>query len=153
MSANNAKVQSLIESVLNQTIEKLNNDKDGAFVCDLYIQVDKSSGELLIFDDMEREIEKIVIYDWLNSKQEESLFIKNVTISIKSVLSSMASKGCFEGMKFVKPLSISMTDEEFNITEELIFLDDDMLRVDDHLLKDLDKDLDDFLKNLLSDMK
>ena len=37
--------------------------------------------------------------------------------------------------------------------EELLFIDDDVLRLDDPLLKDLDADLDDFLANLLADVK
>ena len=45
----------------------------------------------------------------------------------------------------MKPLSVSLTDEDFVVIEELLFIDDDVLRLDDPLLKDLDADLDDFL--------
>ena len=55
--------------------------------------------------------------------------------------------------RFMKPLSVSLTDEDFVVIEELLFIDDDMLRLDDPLLKDLDADLDDFLANLLADVK
>ena len=54
---------------------------------------------------------------------------------------------------FLKPFSVSLTDEDFSVIEELLFLDDENLRLDDPLLKDLDADLDDFLAKLLSDVK
>ena len=53
----------------------------------------------------------------------------------------------------MKPFSISLTDEDFSVIEELLFLDDETLRLDDPLLKNLDADLDEFLSELLSDVK
>ena len=53
----------------------------------------------------------------------------------------------------MNPLSVSLTVEDFVVIEELLFIDDDVLRLDDPLLKDLDADLDDFLANLLADVK
>ena len=53
----------------------------------------------------------------------------------------------------MKPFSVSLTDEDFVVIEELLFLDDEVLRADDPLLKDLDADLDDFLTKLLSDVE
>ena len=65
----------------------------------------------------------------------------------------MSTKNIFDVPRFMKPLSVSLTDEDFVVIEELLFIDDDMLRLDDPLLKDLDADLDDFLANLLADVK
>ena len=53
----------------------------------------------------------------------------------------------------MKPFSISLTDEDFVVIEELLFIDDDMLLLDDPLLKDLDADLDNFLAKLLADVE
>jgi len=52
----------------------------------------------------------------------------------------------------MKPLSVTLTDDDFVEIEELLFVDDDMLRADDPLLKDLDTELDEFLTKLLSDI-
>ena len=65
----------------------------------------------------------------------------------------MSTKNIFDVPRFMKPLSVSLTDEDFVVIEELLFIDDDMLRLDDPLLKDLDADLDDFLAKLLSDVE
>ena len=117
------------------------------------MQADAESGELQIYDDEEHLIEKIVIFDWVNSNEEENAFNKRVAASVKAVLTILSTKNIFDAPRFMKPLSVSLTDEDFVVIEELLFIDDDMLRLDDPLLKDLDADLDDFLANLLADVK
>ena len=117
------------------------------------MQADAESGELQIYDDEEHLIEKIVIFDWVNSNEEENAFNKRVAASVKAVLTILSTKNIFDAPRFLKPLSVSLTDEDFVVIEELLFIDDDMLRLDDPLLKDLDADLDDFLANLLADVK
>ena len=139
MNANMAKVQSLIENAFTSAVEKLAKDESGNFISDLYVQADAESGELQIYDDEEHLIEKIVIFDWVNSNE--------------AVLTILSTKNIFDVPRFMKPLSVSLTDEDFVVIEELLFIDDDMLRLDDPLLKDLDADLDDFLANLLADVK
>ena len=146
MNANMAKVQSLIENAFTSAVEKLAKDESGNFISDLYVQADAESGELQIYDDEEHLIEKIVIFDWVNSNEEENA-------SVKAVLTILSTKNIFDVPRFMKPLSVSLTDEDFVVIEELLFIDDDMLRLDDPLLKDLDADLDDFLANLLADVK
>ena len=151
MNANMAKVQSLIENAFTSAVEKLAKDESGNFISDLYVQADAESGELQIYDDEEHLIEKIVIFDWVNSNEEA--FNKRVAASVKAVLTILSTKNIFDVPRFMKPLSVSLTDEDFVVIEELLFIDDDMLRLDDPLLKDLDADLDDFLANLLADVK
>ena len=98
-------------------------------------------------------VEKIVIFDWVNSNEEENAFNKRVAASVKAVLTILSTKNIFDAPRYMNPLSVSLTDEDFVVIEELLFIDDDMLRLDDPLLKDLDADLDDFLANLLADVK
>lgn len=153
MSTNNAKVQSVIESSFANAVGKLAADESGNLISDLYIQVDQESGELGLFDDEEHQIDKIVIFDWVNNTEEETEFNQKVIAILKNVLTVMAAKESFNNPRFLKPLSVSLTDEDFVVIEELLFLDDETLRLDDPLLKDLDKDLDNFLDKLLSDVE
>lgn len=153
MNANTAKVQSLIENTFMSAIEKLTHDDSGNFVNDLYVQADPESGELQIYDDREQLLDKVVIFDWIDSSQEEKAFNKQAAASIKAVLTILSTKKVFDAPCFLKPFSISLTNEDFVEIEELLFIDDDMLRLDDPLLKDLDKDLDNFLAKLLSDVE
>ncbi|WP_455637738.1 hypothetical protein [Parabacteroides sp.] len=153
MSANNAKIQSVLETTFTSAIGKLTADNSNGFYSDLYIQADPESGELQIYDEEEQLLDKVIIFDWVGSSCEEDQFNKQVANTVKSVLTLLVAKNVFENPHIMKPFSISLTDEDFVVIEELLFLDDDLLRADDPLLKDLDADLDDFLAKLLSDVE
>ena len=153
MSTNNSKVQTVIEAAFQTAIDRLAADTAGNLLSDLYVQVDQETGELQIYDEEEHVIEKTIIYDWVNSQEAEEQFVKRVVGILKNVLATFATKNSFDAPRFLKPFSVSLTDEDFVVVEELMFLDDDLLRLDDPLLQNLDKDLDDFLAKLLPDIK
>lgn len=153
MSTNNSKVQTVIEAAFQTAIDRLAADTAGNLLSDLYVQVDQETGELQIYDEEEHLIEKTIIYEWVNSQEAEEQFVKRVVGILKNVLATFATKNSFDAPRFLKPFSVSLTDEDFVVVEELMFLDDDLLRLDDPLLQNLDKDLDDFLAKLLPDIK
>jgi len=152
MSTNNAKIQSVIESTFDRVINKLASNESNCY-SDLFVQVDSDSGELQIYDEDEKLIEKTIIFDWVNNAVEDEKYDDMVVSPLKSALSVLSTKQAFENACFMKPFSICLVDEDFSVIEELIFLDDENLRLDDPLLKNLDADLDDFLSELLSDVK
>lgn len=154
MSASNVKVQTILEKTFVSAINQLTSSESPDLISDLYVQVDAETGELTIFDDAENLLEKIVIFDWVNSPDEEQAFYTNKVFPVvKSALNTLASKEVFEAPVFTRPFAVSLTDEKFIVVEELLFIDDDMFRLDDPLLKDLDADLDQFLNDLLSDVE
>ena len=153
MNANITKVQALIENAFVTAIDKLTKEESANLVSDFYVQVDAETGELQIYDDTERLINKEGIFDWVNSPEEENVFNKKVSAAIKAALTILSTKKTFDTPRLVKPFSVSLTDEDFVVIEELLFIDDDMLLLDDPLLKDLDADLDKFLADLLADFE
>lgn len=153
MSANNAKLQAVIETTFNSAIKKLTANEASNCFSDLFVQVDAETGELQIYDEGESLIEKTIIFDWVNANDSDEQFTRQVTATLKAVLAVLVTKNVFEDPCFLKPFSVNLTDEDFAVIEELLFLDDENLRLDDPLLKDLDADLDDFLAKLLSDVK
>ena len=153
MNANITKVQPLIEKEFVEAIDQLTKEESANLVSDFYVQVDAETGELQIYDDAERLMNKVVIFDWVNSPEEEDAFNKKVAAAIKAVLTILSTKNAFDSTRLVKPFSVSLSDEEFVVIEELLFIDDDMLLLVDPLLKDLDADLDNFLANLLADVE
>lgn len=153
MSANNAKIQSILETTFTSAISKLTAEESNGYYSDLYVQADAESGELQIYDEEERLLDKVVVFDWVGCSCEEDQFNKQVANTVKSVLTLLVAKNVFDNSHIMKPFSVSLTDEDFVVIEELLFLDDEVLRVDDPLLKDLDADLDDFLAKLLSDVE
>lgn len=153
MSANNAKIQSVLETTFTSAIGKLTADNSNGYYSDLFIQADQESGELQIYDEEEQLLDKVVIFDWVGSRSDEDQFNKQVANTVKAVLTLLVAKNVFDSPHIMKPFSVSLTDEDFVVIEELLFLDDELLRADDPLLKDLDADLDDFLTKLLSDVE
>ncbi len=152
MSANNAKVRSVLEEAFTSAVGKLAAGDEADFHSDMYVRADPESGELQICDEKEQLLEKVVIYDWVGFSDEEQ-FAGKVATTLRQVLALLASKNVFDVPQIAKPFSVSLTDDDFTVTEELLFLDDDLLRADDPLLKDLDAELDDFLAKLLSDVE
>lgn len=154
MNTNAAKVQSILEATFVSAIESLTGNGTGNLISDLYVQVDQETGELQVYDDSENLLGKVVIFDWVNRKNNDTeSYYKHIVATLKAVLTVVSTKGLFENSCFMKPLSISLTDESFVVIEELLFFDDEVFRLDDPLLKDLDAELDDFLAHLLSDIK
>ena len=152
MSANNAKIQSVLETTFTSAIGKLTAEDSNGYYSDLYVQADAESGELQIYDEDERLLDKVIVFDWVGCPCEEEQFNTQVANTVKSVLTLLVAKNVFESPHIMKPFSVSLTDEDCVVIEELLFLDDEVLRADDPLLKDLDADLDDFLAKLLSDV-
>ncbi len=153
MSENKANVQPVLESFFTSALNKITNGKEQKMFSDLFVQVDSESGEVLLFDDEERLLEKTIIFDWVNSPDGEEDFQKKVTPILRAVFSILATKNIFDSLNFIKPFSVSLTNEDFLVLEELLFIDDDTLLLDDPLLKDLDAELDEFLAKLLSDVE
>lgn len=148
-----AQIQSILETLFMTAIDKMIKSVNGNYISDIYVQADQETGELQIYDEEEALVDKTVIFDWVNNTEEEDVFARRVSDIVRSVLTGLVSKNVFDNPRFIKPLSVSLTDESFVVIEELLFLDDENLRLDDPLLKDLDADLDEFLSKLLSDVE
>ena len=148
-----AQIQSILETLFMTAIDKMIKSVNGNYISDIYVQADQETGELQIYDEEEALVDKTVIFDWVNNTEEEDVFARRVSDVVRSVLTGLVSKNVFDNPRFIKPLSVSLTDDSFVVIEELLFLDDENLRLDDPLLKDLDADLDEFLSKLLSDVE
>ena len=99
MNANITKVQPLIEKAFVEAIDKLTKEESASLVSDFYVQVDAETGELQIYDDEEQLINKVVIFDWVNSPEEENAFNKKVAAAIKAVLTILSTKNAFDSAR------------------------------------------------------
>lgn len=153
MGTSLTQIQSILEALFQSAIQKMTTNDSGNYISDIYVQVDPENGEVQIYDEEENLVDKTIIFDWVNNTENEEVFNRRVTDVLKSVMKALVAKKAFDNSQFIRPLSVSLTDESFVVIEELLFLDDEMFRLDDPLLKDLDADLDIFLDKLLSDVK
>ena len=138
---------STIESAIQKAVGKYVCGCDQTVVTDIHLQPDQTSGQLTIFNDDDEELANVMIEEWATYDGDD--FMENVEPSLKSILCRMKEAGDFEKITILKPYSFVLVDEDKETVAELLLVDDDTILVDDELLKGLDKELDEFLKNLL----
>lgn len=141
----------LIEEAIKKAVTKYAT-KDGqqSIVTDIHLQPSPTSGEFTILDDDDRELSSVTIDGWASYNDEDN-FYDNAEHVLTSILNKLKSQGCFDNLSILKPYSFVMIDDEKETVTELLLMDDDTLMVNDELLKGLDKELDDFLEQLLKE--
>lgn len=138
---------STIESAIRKVVGKYVCGCDQTAVTDIHLQPDQTSGQLTIYNDDDQELVNVMIEEWATYEGDD--FMENVKPNLKSVLCKMKDAGEFDKVSILKPYSFVLVDEDKETVAELLLMDDDTMMVDDELLKGLDKELDDFLKQLL----
>ena len=138
---------STIESAIQKAAGNYVCGCDQTAVTDIHLQPDQTSGQLTIYNDDDEELANVMIEEWATYDGDD--FMENVEPNLKSILCRMKDAGEFDKVTILKPYSFVLVDEDKETVAELLLIDDDTLLVDDELLKGLDKELDEFLKNLL----
>ena len=128
--------QAIIESAIQKAINKYTCGCEQTIVTDIHIQPNQNSGELFIYDDEDEELSSVTIDEWTAYEGDD--FYEDAE-----------ENGSFDKLTILKPYSFVLVDEDKETISELLLVDDDTLLVNDELLKGLDKELDDFLKDLL----
>ena len=113
----------------------------------MYVAVNQTSGQLNIYNDDDEELANIMIEEWATYEGDD--FLESVEPSLRNILCRMKDAGDFDKVTILKPYSFVLVDEEKETIAELLLVDDDTILVNDELLKGLDKELDEFLKELL----
>ena len=126
--------------------EKFPSEAD-LMLTDIHLQVKPESGELLAFNDDMDELTRVVVEQWIDSPEEN--FYDEAAAILKQCIAHMRPE--IDKMAVLHPFSFVLIDDERETLYDLYLVDDDEMILDTELLKGLDKDLDDFLSNLLKD--
>lgn len=145
--ASNSLTMQQIERALNKVATKLSVNQLEPILTDIHLQIKPDSGELLAYNDDFDEITRCVIDEWIDSK-DENFYESNIPVLRKCIKEMHAA---WENIAVLKPFSFVLIDEDQEVVSDLYLVDDDTLILDKDLLKGLDKELDDFLKELLED--
>lgn len=138
---------STIESAIRKAVSKYVCGCEQTAVTDIHLQPDQTSGQLVIFNDDDEDLANVMIEEWATYESDD--FMDAVEPALRSILGRMKDAGDFEKITILKPYSFVLVDEDKETVADLLLVDDDTLLLDDDLLKGLDKELDDFLKELL----
>jgi hypothetical protein len=123
--------------------------EDETFVTDLHIQANPQTGTISLIDDDDNELGRTSVKEWVEYDGDD--FEEMVTDTLTAILQEMKDAGDFAKVQIMQPYSFVYVDEDKETIAELLLMDDDTLIVTDGLLKGLDEELNEFLKDLLSD--
>ena len=136
-----------VERALRKVAEKFPPSEEATLMTDIHIRVTQDMGELAAFDDDDKEVTRCIVEQWIGNT--EDTFYLDVTNVLRSQLNK--HKQMVEQMSILKPYSFVLEDDDHENVAELYLVDDDTVIIDEELMAGLDKDLDDFLTDLLKD--
>ena len=130
----------ILEIALKESLMNYESKEDVNSLGDLYLYHDSEDNSLTVYDDSDHVLNKVQLPD--------DLFL-NIIHTLRQVLQQAGREQLFNRNYIVKPFTVSLVDKDFVVLEELFFLDDDTIKVTDTLWSTIEKDLDDFIENLL----
>ena len=136
-----------IERAIRKTADKFPADPDTSIMTDIHVRVIQDSGELITFDDNEEEITRGIVEQWIDNTDDD--FYTAIPPIIRKCIERQ--KTLVDNMGIMKPFTFVLENDEKEPVEELYIVDDDLVIIDSDMMQGLDKDLDDFLDNLLKD--
>ena len=139
---------SLIESALKDAVSRFAKACcEQTVITDIHLLPKQGSGELIILDDDDEELARITINEWADYSNDD--FYEHVERALRADINKQKEAGAFDDLTILKPFSFVLVDEEHETIADLLLMDEDTMLVNDELLKGLDKEVDDFLKELL----
>lgn len=135
-----------LSDAINGALKKFRQSDDLSVVTDIYLQPLHDSAELRIYDDDEELA--VVSIPQLNDIPEDVFYVE-MEKQLRKSLQQIDKLESLETLSIWKPFSFVMVDEDKETFYELMLIDDDTALVSQTLMEGLDKELDDFLSDLL----
>lgn len=102
----------------------------------------------MAFDDDDKEITRVVVEEWINASLDTDVFYNEVAKCLRAQIELFEQKPGALGI--IEPYNYVLENEAAEHVAELYVVDDDDTIIIGHELMDgLDKELDDFIDNLL----
>lgn len=135
-----------LSDAINGALKKFRQSDDLSIVTDIYLQPLHDSAELRIYDDDEELA--VVSIPQLNDIPEDVFYVE-MEKQLRKSLQQIDKLESLETLSIWKPFSFVMVDDDKETYYELMLIDDDTALVSQTLMEGLDKELDDFLSDLL----
>ena len=136
-----------IERFLKKIAQKFPASDDASLVTDIHVRVSQESGEMVAFDDDDKEITRCVVEQWIGNGDED--FYDSVERVLQNVMGAFSQ--VVGNLGILKPYSFVLENDEKETVGELYIADDDTVIIGKDLMEGLDSDLDAFLDNLLKE--
>jgi len=135
-----------LERAIRRIAEKFPANPETSLLTDIHLRVTQETGELMAFDDDDNEIMRCIIEQWIDNKDED--FYESVTATLRNLLHTDLHD-MIEKMSILRPFAFVLEDDDHEHIAELYCADGDTIILNGELLPNLDKDLDDFLDQLI----
>ena len=136
-----------IERFLKKIAQKFPANEDTSLVTDVHIRVSQDSGEMVAFDDDDKEITRCVVEQWIGNTDED--FYDNVECVMHNTIATFIILA--DNLGILKPYSFVLENDDKDTVGELYIADDDTVIIGKDLMEGLDSDLNSFLDTLLKE--
>lgn len=136
-----------IERFLKKIAQKFPLNEETSLVTDIHVRVSQESGEMVAFDDDDKEITRCVVEQWIGNNDED--FYENVHDILTTTFASMSKT--LDNLGILKPYSFVLENDEKEGIAELYLADDDTIIIGKDLMEGLDTDLDSFFDSLMKE--
>ena len=136
-----------IERFLKKIAQKFPANEDTSLVTDVHIRVSQDSGEMVAFDDDDKEITGCVVVQWIGNTDED--FNDNVECVLHNTIATFNILA--DNLGILKPYSFVLENDDKDTVGELYIADDDTVIIGKDLMEGLDSDLNSFLDTLLKE--
>ena len=136
-----------IERFLKKIAQKFPLNEETSLVTDIHVRVSQESGEMVAFDDDDKEITRCVVEQWIENNDED--FYESVHDILTTTFASMSKT--LDNLGILKPYSFVLENDEKEGIAELYLADDDTIFIGKDLMEGLDTDLDSFFDSLMKE--
>ncbi len=136
-----------IERFLKKIAQKFPLNEETSLVTDIHVRVSQESGEMVAFDDDDKEITRCVVEQWIENNDED--FYESVHNILTTTFASMSKT--LDNLGILKPYSFVLENDEKEGIAELYLADDDTIIIGKDLMEGLDTDLDSFFDSLMKE--
>ena len=133
---------------INKIAEKFPPREDGTFsFTDIHVRVSQDTGDVMAFDDDEKEITRVIVEEWINAPVETDEFYTMVHKAFSPVIEN---HGIY--LNIAKPYNYVLENESGQYISELYIVDDSETTIlGTPFMENLSAELDDFIEKLLKD--
>lgn len=133
-----------LERFIKKIAQKFPSSEEPVTMTDIHIMLSQDTGELMAFDDNDKEITRCVVDEWINSSAPD--FYDIVAGTVRDLLARMHEVA--DDLCILKPYSFILENDEREHLCELYIADSDIRIIGGDLMNGLDEDLDKFLADL-----
>ena len=136
-----------IQRLLKKIAEKFPVVEEPEVFTDIHLRVSQDSGDVMAYDDDDKELTRVVVDEWIDSPLDAEEFYNNAFAVIQGAISDSGIE-----LGILKPYNYILENENGeHIAEVYVVDDEDTLILSQPFMQDLDSELDSFIDNLLKD--